>query len=180
MEFELVAKNRNNLVYVFRLAYVLQRLQRFKEAERYYKKCLSIPGYLKETVELVCIRIRHKKSTALCHFVVALSILILTRHASVRAVSRAALQSRVPTLCGVGVGWSVTYLKCLRCLVDLPMCACSTRFAAKYHHLEHHEVWTCCLKNTGFALLDFAEYRRTLEQRHLSRYTGTIRRRFMP
>jgi len=39
--------------------------------------------YLKEIIELVCIRIRHKKSTALCcHFVVALATLIV-KNASV-------------------------------------------------------------------------------------------------
>ena len=40
----------------------------------------QLDKYLKEIIELVCIRIRHKKSTALCcNFVVSLSILVI-RH----------------------------------------------------------------------------------------------------
>merc|ERR1712061_329975 len=45
--------------------------------------------YLKEIVELVCIRIRHKKSTALCcNFVVSLSILII-KSQGMEAVAKA-------------------------------------------------------------------------------------------
>merc|ERR1719445_528103 len=43
-----------------------------------YVPMAALQKYLKEIIELVCIRIRHKKSTALCcHFVVALAVLIV-------------------------------------------------------------------------------------------------------
>merc|ERR1712032_858060 len=41
---KLVEKNPYNLVYVFRYAYVLQRLKKYKLAEKYYRMCLNIEG----------------------------------------------------------------------------------------------------------------------------------------
>eukprot|EP01083_Nonionella_stella_P104052 297804_1 len=41
---KLVDKNPYNLVYVFRYAYVLQRLKKYDLAEKYYRMCLNIEG----------------------------------------------------------------------------------------------------------------------------------------
>jgi len=57
-----------------------------------YIPMAQLGRYLKEIIELVCIRIRHKKSTALCcNFVVSLSILMI-KSQGMEAVSKACEQ----------------------------------------------------------------------------------------
>ena len=48
---------------------------------------------------------------------------------------------------------TIAYLKCVRFMIDL-MFKCSNNFVAKYGNIQHHHIWTCCIKNTMFGILD--------------------------
>ena len=62
----------------------------------------------------------------------------------------------LPSILVLSPSWS--YLKCILYMFDFPMFGWHLHFINKYGNLQHHHIWTCCVKNLFYSLLDLLVY----------------------